>query len=126
MPPRWKQKAQRRRKEKDPTHAPPGEEDALQAECNRICDQLVAMGKICAWWHRPNHKPTTQERRQRGTAGLQDLILFLPGGRYLAVELKTATGRESAEQVAWRVALEPYSAVCRSVGEFLDFVGPRT
>ena len=116
MPPR------RPRRRRDPTHAPPGQEDKLQARCEALLDELRALGKVKRLIHRPNHAPTKQEKRQRGTKGQPDLIILLPGGRYLAVELKTATGRESIEQIAWRVDLEPYAAVCRSEGELLDFL----
>lgn len=35
-------------------------------------------------------------------AGTPDLIGFLPGGRMIALEVKSQKGRFSAEQTAWR------------------------
>jgi len=117
---RPKRRPPRKRK---PNEAQAGTENRLQARCEALLGELVAMGRVLAVIHRPNHAPTAQEKRQRGTKGQADLTMLLPGGRYCCVELKTTTGRESLEQIAWRVKLEPYSAICRSEGEFLDFVG---
>ena len=51
--------------------------------------------------------------------GLPDLIC-LRKGRYLAVELKTDTGKLSAKQKLWRVSIG--TEVCRSFEEFRELV----
>lgn len=53
-----------------------------------------------------------------GTAGTPDLLVILPGGRCVWLELKTATGRLTAIQEAWHAAariLGHSVYVCRSV-----------
>ena len=43
---------------------------------------------------------------RQGQAGAPDILLFLPGGRTVGVEVKSATGRQSPAQRLWQVNLE--------------------
>lgn len=61
------------------------------------------------------------------TAGVSDLILFLPRGCYhgLCIEMKTRTGRQSAEQKAWQAAVEAQGylyVIIRSLDEFIKTI----
>lgn len=55
--------------------------------------------------------------------GSSDLVgLIKPSGRFFAIEVKTATGRPTAKQVAWMKLVESYGGVaelCRSVQDAL-------
>lgn len=54
--------------------------------------------------------------------GTPDLLGYLPGGRMLAAEVKTAAGRLSPEQTAWRVAAKAHGVLViapRSLAEFI-------
>lgn len=58
------------------------------------------------------------------TAGAADLILFVPGGKYhaLAIEMKTATGRQQPSQKRWQEAVERFGykyVVVRSLDDFI-------
>ena len=105
----------RTRRKSDPRHAPPGQEAALQAACHRVLGQLLAMGRIVDWYHRPDRAPGRGER-----AGLPDLLVAVRPGLVVACELKTATGRVSPRQAAWLACWGERGAVCRSEGEFVD------
>ena len=55
--------------------------------------------------------------------GAQDFTIFMPGGRVLCVECKSATGKCSPEQAGWhremqRLGHQVY--IVRSWGEFLE------
>lgn len=65
--------------------------------------------------------------------GVADLILLVPrieeGCKYmwhaLCIEMKTTTGRQSAEQGLWQLKVEQHGykyAVCRSLDEFMAVV----
>ena len=56
------------------------------------------------------------------TPGEPDFVLLLPGGKFLMVECKTATGKLTPEQhgiIAWAAKLGHVIHVVRSVDEFL-------
>ena len=55
--------------------------------------------------------------------GAQDFTIFLPGGRVLCVECKSATGKCSPEQAGWHFEMQRLGHqvyVVRSFGEFLE------
>ena len=55
-----------------------------------------------------------------GVPGQADLTGILPGGVRLEVEVKSATGRQSAEQLAYQCMIERFGGVyvlARSVGD---------
>lgn len=61
------------------------------------------------------------------TAGVSDLLFLLPRGGYhgLCIEMKTRTGRQSAEQKAWQAAVEAQGylyVVIRSLDEFMKII----
>jgi hypothetical protein len=55
--------------------------------------------------------------------GAQDFTIFLPGGRVLCVECKSATGKCSPEQAGWHFEMQRlghHVYIVRSWGEFLE------
>ena len=103
---------------RNPTQAPRGTESKLQAACEAQLGKLWTMRQIVDWYHRPDRKPGRGER-----SGLPDLLIAVRPGLVLAVELKTETGKVTPKQAAWLACWGDRGAVCRSVGELLDFVG---
>ena len=66
-------------------------------------------------------------KAEGAVAGVADLLLLLPNRKHpgLAIEMKTAKGRQSPEQKAWQEAIEEAGykyAVVRSLDEFIDVV----
>ena len=60
-----------------------------------------------------------------GTKGMADIMGLLPNGRTLFLEVKTATGVQSEDQIAFQERMKELGheyAVVRSVDEALDFV----
>lgn len=63
-------------------------------------------------------------KAEGATAGVADLILFIPNRRHggLAIEMKTPAGRQSKEQREWQKACEQAGnkyVLCRSAADFL-------
>lgn len=59
------------------------------------------------------------------TAGVADLLLLYPSNGFhgLAVEMKTAKGRQQETQKAWQEAVEKAGyryVICRSVDDFIE------
>ena len=79
-------------------------------------------------------KATAGKLKAEGVVpGVADLILLVPrieeGCRYmwhaLCIEMKTAKGRQSPEQMEWQKKVEEFGyryAVCRSLDEFMAVV----
>lgn len=66
-------------------------------------------------------------KAEGAVAGVADLILLVPRGEWhgLAIEMKTAKGRQSESQKAWQKAVTRQGylyVVCRSVDEFRGVV----
>ena len=66
-------------------------------------------------------------KAEGAVAGVADLLLLLPNRKYhaLAIEMKTAKGKQSPEQKAWQKAIEAEGyryAVVRSFGDFVEEV----
>lgn len=66
------------------------------------------------------------------TAGAADLLLFVPSGKYhcLAIEMKTAVGRQQPTQKRWQEAVERFGykyTVARGLDDFIleirDYLG---
>jgi len=91
----------------------------LQRATEAILDELQAHGRILCWYHRPDRAPRAQDHEQRG---LPDLVVGVREGCVLGLELKTATGRVRPEQEIWLRCLGDRGALCRSLGEVLDFL----
>ena len=108
----------RKRRPVDPLHQATGQERRLQAACERELGKLLAFGLIVDWEHRPDRAPGRGER-----GGRPDLTIGVGPGVVIAVELKTATGVVTPRQAAWLVCWGERGCVCRSLGEFLSFVG---
>lgn len=63
-------------------------------------------------------------KAEGATAGVADLILFIPNRRHggLAIEMKTPHGRQSKEQREWQKMCEQAGnkyALCRSAADFI-------
>jgi len=73
-------------------------------------------------------KATAGKLKAEGVvAGVSDLILLLPSGRYhgLCIEMKTRTGRQAESQKEWQAAIEQDGyryIICRSLEEFMEQV----
>lgn len=94
-----------------------GEERKLQADCEALLDDLIALGRVATWYHRPDVRGRRPERK-----GLPDLLIGVRHGMVLGVELKTATGKISVEQLVWLGCFGDLGSVCRSQGELLNFL----
>ena len=73
----------------------------------RILVRLSELGVFA--WNNPTGVATplgSTHVVRYGNPGAPDIIGILPGGRFLAVEVKTATGRQRPEQQAWQRACE--------------------
>lgn len=91
-------------------------ERELQRAVEAVLEQLVALGKIRCWYHRPDRATRAQDHEQRG---LPDLVVGVRADLVLALELKTATGRVRPEQETWLGCWGERGALCRSLGEVL-------
>jgi hypothetical protein len=60
--------------------------------------------------------------RSTQAPGVPDLIIAMPGGKTLWVECKTRAGKESTEQLAYRLMLERLGHVARVVRTFEEFL----
>ena len=94
-----------------------GEERKLQADCEALLDDLIALGRVATWYHRPDVRGRRPERK-----GLPDLLIGVRPGMVLGVELKTAKGKLSVEQLVWLGVFGDRGAVCRSQGELMEFL----
>lgn len=78
-----------------------------ERQWQRIVEGVATVG---GWlvYHAPDNRPVTSTRGRRYVqsvrAGFPDLIL-VKTGRLLAIELKTQTGRVTAEQLQWLTEL---------------------
>lgn len=64
-------------------------------------------------------------KAQGRVAGVADLTFYKPGGQPILIELKTETGRQSADQKQWQKAVENagYSyVIVRSLEEFKKII----
>lgn len=80
-------------------------EESLHRSCAELLRLHEARGAL-AWAHVPNGGFRTHAEagifRALGTrAGVPDLLIWLPGGRTVQVELKAGKGRLSPAQHAW-------------------------
>jgi hypothetical protein len=81
-------------------------------------------GRVVLWRNNTGRLKSGQRWVSFGLgAGGADLVGILkPSGRFLAVEVKTPSGRQTPEQVAWQRAVESAGGmyvVARSVAEAL-------
>ena len=75
----------------------------------RAClDYLLRLRKLVAW--RSNNAGIFSQARARyifhGLKGVPDIIVILPGGRFLGVECKSETGRQSEAQAVFQERCE--------------------
>lgn len=66
-------------------------ESSIESDFRKAIEQ---MGGLCLKFISPGH------------AGVPDRIVFLPGGKLILVELKTTTGRPSAQQLKMQRTLQ--------------------
>lgn len=108
-------------------------EEDLQIACFSWVALMVPMHPILKWMvHVPNGgKRTKAEAGRLKAMGVKSGVLdvLLPrrhqGWQGLAIELKSATGRLSADQEAWLAAFDEdgyHTAVCRTIDEFMAAV----
>lgn len=104
------------------------DESRLQAECYRWCwNEKPETRRLL--FHVENERTGSNvvdgaRRRAMGlVAGVSDLILMMPRGRWhgLCIEMKTPDGHQSDEQRTWQALVERQGyryVVCRSLESF--------
>ena len=85
--------------------------------------------KIMAWCNsqhpRVKYIRARSDRESTIQVGAQDFTLFLPNGRLLCIECKSATGKLTHEQQAWSKEMEMLGHavhVVRSMEEFMKLI----
>lgn len=91
---------------------------------------LAATGRVVMWRNNSGALPAVGRggrsypmRFGLGVGGADLVGLLRPSGRFLAIEVKTATGKQSDEQRAWAAAVQGaggFYRVVRSPEEALD------
>lgn len=69
---------------------------------------------------------TGRRRRVHGVRGWPDITGVMPGGRFIAVEVKTGRGRLTSEQAAVRSEIESRGGVyvlCRDIDDLIEALG---
>ena len=119
MSPRWtKSELTAFNERQNPTD--PESESALHAQIMDWCNRQ---------WPKWQYVHSRFGIKTTQAAGVPDLIIAAPLGRTYWVECKTKKGKESTEQLAWRLGLEQMghtAVVIRSYQEFLDLVQLKT
>lgn len=90
------------------------EEDKLHEEVEKFCRD-----RRWAYVHSRMDKPTTTN------LGVPDFIIFPPSPHVIILELKTATGKQRPDQLAWQCVLENQGHVyyiARNFEEFLSIL----
>ena len=94
-----------------------------EAQIQRAClDALHRLGITC--W-RDQAGTARGGRTHLSPPGTPDIIGYLPGGRMLAIEVKTALGSVSQEQTNWLRHAHSQGVLCgivRSAEEAIDLV----
>lgn len=94
-----------------------------EADVLRACLQLLAVRGVFAWRNNSGNVPVGNRLVRLAPPGTPDILGILPGGRLLAVEVKTATGKLRPSQRAWAEAARGLGAavlLARSAGELDD------
>lgn len=79
-----------------------------------------------AAWLRARNIPFIMPRRDKRSTikkGAHDCTAFMPGGKVLCIEMKTAKGKRSKEQEEWAAAMAAaghHIHLCRSVEECVE------
>lgn len=92
------------------------------ASRSQIAAAHTSLVNACLWWckahgikaHKHNSGATATARGgfvRYGFAGCPDILGVLPGGKHMAVECKTGTGRLTPEQDEYRREVEALGAV---------------
>lgn len=94
-----------------------------EADVLRACLQLLRLRGVFAWRNNSGNVPVGNRLVRLAPPGTPDILGVLPGGRMLAVEVKTATGKLRPSQRAWAEAARGLGAavlLARSGGELDD------
>ena len=96
----------------------------------KVHQALAATGRVVLWRNQTGALPavgrggrTYPVRFGLGVGGADLVGLLRPSGRFIALEVKTASGRQSPEQRAWARAVESaggFYRVVRSVEDALE------
>lgn len=92
-------------------------ESELQRAVEAMLVEIQARGRIKCWYHRSDTRRTRAEQ-----PGFPDLAIGVRPGVMIGIELKTATGRLGPGQAEWLECLGERGAVCRSMGEVIEFL----
>ena len=96
-------------------HTIPKPPSRLAAERTIKAAILVRLSQLgCFAWNNPTGVavPLGQKHAVRyGNPGAPDVLAIVPGGRLLAVECKSARGRQRPEQRAWQLRCEAVGGV---------------
>lgn len=103
-----------------------GPEESLHRDCVSVLRVYEARG-LLSYCHCPNGGYRT--KAEAGVfsalgvrAGVPDLLVFLPGGRSVQIELKAGRNGLTAAQKAWHATMKLLGhriSVCRSVDELM-------
>jgi hypothetical protein len=83
----------------------------------------LSLRNIWAW--RSNNL-AVPGRRFIGEPGLPDIVGMLPGGRFLGIEVKTKTGKQSDDQKAFQARCEKEGGLyilARSLDDVMEVIG---
>ncbi len=89
-----------------------------------IRDALTALGLV-VWREQCGKVPVKRGYMHLAPEGTPDLVGYLPGGRLLGLEIKTARGKERPAQTEWLARAKAAGccvATVRSVEEAVAFV----
>jgi hypothetical protein len=90
---------------------------------NQILDWLEAR-KIFAWKaEKMSGRPGFKSRNRHHKNGIPDILGVLPNGQFIAIEVKTATGRLSEDQAKFIQELTRRNVICivaRSLADVAD------
>jgi hypothetical protein len=83
-----------------------------ESEVKRVCLEYLSLRGIYAWLNNTGALPVGDKRFIRfGLKGSSDIIGILPGGRFLAVECKSETGRLSPAQRDFLEAVQAHGGL---------------
>jgi len=107
-------------------------ESQLQQQCFMWFHNEAYKDQRGRLWHAFNNPPNAIQgamlKSMGLTKGVADLVYLLPFGKVLFIEMKTETGTQSKEQIAWQVLVESLGfeyVICRSFEQFKELINSK-
>ena len=85
---------------------------ATESMILKACLQLLALRGIVAWRNNSGARKIEGRYVRFGAVGSADILGVLPGGRFLAVEVKAGRGRLTEAQASWHAIMREQGAAC--------------